>query len=399
MRIPCDTDEKQENRILIRNWIRKNYSRDELKSAKVLCLPGGSGVEVREIWDKLGVSHKNIWGVTNCLKEFEEMKSNVPNINIEYGDVTDLNVIVDISGRAYMKYNSEKDVNELFASIKNKETSVFPAFDIIYFDFYGCVSVKNLQACRFFHGLKNNGILGVSYYLQREKWENYKKMVSELNMSKIDAFFHMIINRGIYNMNTYENSDEDIMGWGGCEDFLGSDFAIKSSYYDDFRKTMDEWHEVQGENIELSADEVSKIPGTIHPGDVYKHIRRNGVYPVRFFKSTYHGNGNSLMGTAIAKFRKIKNIKPQRGLFKVVNKQCAKLYDTETFEVERISKGDEPIIINDPNLKSLIFKNKEFAILAIKHLGDKYLDVLPELTGFTRKQLLAYKAHITMGTY
>lgn len=155
--INCDTGPKQQNRVLIREWIERKFTPKRLKNAKVLCLPGWQGKEIYEIWDKLGVKRKNIYAVTNEQDDYEKIKK-IKNINAYCLDINNTTDMFKAFCPSYFNTNLES---------LNKD--MLKVFDIIYLDTYGNYSINMSGLLHVMHLLKNKGLFGYTWFGSREQ--------------------------------------------------------------------------------------------------------------------------------------------------------------------------------------------------------------------------------------
>lgn len=176
--ITCDTDAKWDNREVIREQIKKWFKKKNMSEIKVLCLPGHEALEIIQIWNELGVPNKNIYAATNEQYDYECL-SKYDDLNVIYEDII-----------------NDKFVNKLIEICqKNGEL-----FDVIYFDLYSNFNPKLFTRCvRLSFAIKDDGIFGMTWFLSREKQEDYKKFIlhqecgaSENNDSRINTMFAFV---------------------------------------------------------------------------------------------------------------------------------------------------------------------------------------------------------------
>jgi hypothetical protein len=85
-----DTPVKRCVRAEYREFLRTTILRHKkAKDVKVLCLPGHEAVEIFEVYDRLGIPRKNIYGVEWKAESYKLLKAQNLGINLWKGDVFD----------------------------------------------------------------------------------------------------------------------------------------------------------------------------------------------------------------------------------------------------------------------------------------------------------------------
>jgi hypothetical protein len=109
----------------VRKWIRHRIlDRKKPKDVKVLCLPTGKGLEITQIYDRLGIPRQNIWAVERKRQEFKLLSRNFPDVNLYHGDVLDFlnqtNETFDILSLDFQGHLTEKHVYTFDRIFRNK---------------------------------------------------------------------------------------------------------------------------------------------------------------------------------------------------------------------------------------------------------------------------------------
>lgn len=161
-----NTPEKQVVRKKFRKFIKLNLLKHKRpKDVTVLCLPSWEALEILEVYDKLAIPRRNIWGVEIDKEAYNILKSKNLGINLYKMDVVDF----------------------------LKTTSV--AFDIVNLDFCGHITSRIVDSIEHLFKrklLKEKGILAVTYLAMRENKELsylfYNKIVMDVLRMIADFF-------------------------------------------------------------------------------------------------------------------------------------------------------------------------------------------------------------------
>jgi hypothetical protein len=383
--IDCSTEVKQQNRKMIRDWVRKHYTRKQLSKAKVLCLPGWQCLEIYEIWDKLGVRRKNIYAITNDKKEYDEI-CKVRGINAYCGDLSQPEALCDMITLSNSAF--------LGTGIKNNsvKTGKLPIFDIIYFDIYGTtqLAVKVVPYGPML--LKNNGIFGVTSLSAREKGtvgEVIKQFGSRSpgtpgrNSVMLEYIATTFLNHAIRVANGFHEKAVIIPD-------LVNNRLVASIKGDDVRPFID-----------------------VKKNQLFD-ILKTDYYPTDCFKSKYVTEKGTPMSTVLLKFRRISMLN-KYNFDKMICMSESRMSKVRTIHINRnrnkvVFEKKRP---NEISHKSFIetrkqhldnagcpYTKKQEIIEFLKAFNTKQDMVdISKIYGYSIPQLRAFKAHITMGTY
>jgi len=120
----------------------KRYLGHKIKDLKVACLPGEEALEIFEVYDPLGIPRENIWGIERGEKEYNRLQSKNLGIHLFPGDDVD-----------FLMQTEHK-------------------FDVINLDYqgmFGTPAFRSLKAIARRQILQDKGILGTTFFANREK--------------------------------------------------------------------------------------------------------------------------------------------------------------------------------------------------------------------------------------
>jgi hypothetical protein len=364
--INCDTEAKEKNREIIKDWLMQNYSANKLKKAKVICLPGWQGLEIYQIWDKVGVKRKNIIALTNEKDDLRHLKK-IKNINSIYTDIFSFHKSLDLLDSKccemhskeldYIKYRkTSKSYNVHFKKMVEEKK-----VDIIYFDIYGHWSIQKQCLDFYLALLKENGAVGFTWQLSREKCEVLKEYYRKIEKRK-------------FKMNANPRIDSVLMTFQASINQLDIIGDLKLKTY-------------TGEGLIFDCSDKKK----------FRELTKNGFHASNCLKTKYITDKGVPMGTLFFKLRKNKRFSPLKYQEKLKWKILESLMQ-ETIEINipksRVKRE------KTKKHKSGLRMKKKLVIDYLKNFPEKNdLDDLAEISGYSKNQLRAFKAHITMGTY
>jgi hypothetical protein len=352
IKIDCSTEVKQQNRKMIRDWVRKHYTSKQLSKAKVLCLPGWQCLEIYEIWDKLGVRRKNIYAITNDKKEYDEIRK-VRGVNVILGDLKNRGDIIDkllANDQNISKCKHQYTVShKAFNTVTDMYT--YPFFDIIYLDVYGNTGMVFDLAQYGAPLLKNNGLFGVTTLSAREKCGQTKAGLSAARSFGRGRRFFMLGNIVVGFLN------------------YGLEFSIKRDKSDYI--TFSEKGEKGLQYIYSKLKKSYRIKK--HRSQLFNILKHN-FYPTDFFKSKYITSKGTPMSTALIKVRKISTLN-KFNFDRVIYTNAEKMGDVETIRIKDTANKKPPK--EDAANKH----TQPMAIGAIEdHLRKQGIEKFPSLT-------------------
>jgi len=342
IKVSCDTEPKAANRELIKNWVQKNFTPKRLKNARVLCLPGGECLEIYQIWDKLGVKRKNIYAVTNDPEQARQIRQGARGVNVILEDL----------------YNTDAE-NRSVLSMSLLRHGL--DFDVIYFDLYGNLRRKFTQAfINYPKMLKDNGVFGMTVSAYREKGEISLAVSMGGTRSRLLSvmMFHYI-------------TWPELLTIPGC---------VLTSPGDGFLWTALD----KGGGVKVD----SRFLGMQLPL----------FYPTDVLKTKYIGTNRAPMESVLFKCRKATHATKLKLPRILANKYEQSVSDGQKVYINCKVK-DMLDIKHGIEKKGGKFSRRQLVefVKMIRSKADE--QTVCEWFGITYRQLSAYKAHVTMGTY
>jgi len=133
---------KRRSREIYRTFIEKNIK--DLKSSRVICLPGNEALEITQVYDSLGISRNNIVGVERDKKVFNNLKELKLGIELFNGDIVE-----------YFNNNNNNNNNKF--DIVSIDSTQLPSNQYISL-------IRNLYANSILTG---NSVLHTNFYSKR----------------------------------------------------------------------------------------------------------------------------------------------------------------------------------------------------------------------------------------
>jgi len=178
-----DTPIKRRVRKLYRRFLRSTILRHKNpRDVKVLCLPGYEAIEIFDVYDRLGIPRKNIWGVEYDDNVYSLLEQRRLGINLHLGLVQHF----------------------LYTKAREQDRK----FDVINLDFCGHMKSSVISSLYFAFGarlLNDRGVLAVTFCASRENEEVKILLKRPFFLAKV------IVSSSFVDFDDYIEKTQDIM--------------------------------------------------------------------------------------------------------------------------------------------------------------------------------------------
>lgn len=127
-----DFESKREYRRLLRDFIARQFPKEkQRRGLRYVCLPGHEGLEVLEVYDKLGIPRHRGYGIEHNPEAANQLRVAVPGLNVYQGEAEkffeDEDVqfdVVNLDFQGHLKDEEKKILHEIFERRRNKSRFV-----------------------------------------------------------------------------------------------------------------------------------------------------------------------------------------------------------------------------------------------------------------------------------